>query len=125
MKPADFIVAIPMLGVVIASFLVVYTGTGHHSVIKMKSEGGEWIYPMDATETMCLSGPLGDTVIALNGGAVRIESSPCMNRTCIAAGAIRSPGQWVACLPNRIMVYIDEGPSHEGTDADNVDAAAW
>jgi len=120
LKPFDFGLAIPLFGLVIASFFVVYTGIGDHGVVKLKGESGEWVFPMDTVETTGISGPLGDTVITINEGAARVTSSPCMNQTCVAAGAIRLPGQWLACLPNRVMVYIDKG-----TSSDDVDATTW
>jgi hypothetical protein len=43
-----------------------------------------------------------------------------LNQTCVASGAVHAPGQWAACLPNRVMLYVSEGKTE-----DNVDAAAW
>jgi len=43
-----------------------------------------------------------------------------MNQTCVSAGRILKAGQWTACLPNRVMLYIDEGEANN-----DVDAAAW
>ena len=120
LKPFDFGIAIPMLGVVIASFFVAYSGAGGGSAVTVKGESGEWVFPADAVETLTVSGPLGNTVIEINGGAARITTSPCLNQTCVATGAVRSPGQWAACLPNRVMLYISEG-----NDENDVDAAAW
>ena len=119
-KPLDFVVAIPALGLVIASFFWVYTDADDRGMVNLKGENGEWVFPLDAEETMVISGPLGDTVVAIHEGAARVVSSPCVNQTCVAAGVVRSPGQWTACLPNRVMVYIGEG-----TSADDVDASAW
>ena len=119
LKPFDFCVTIPLLGVVIASFFAAYSGAGA-GAIQVKGEGGEWVFPADAVETLVVSGPLGNTVIEINGTTARITASPCLNQTCIAAGAVRLPGQWSACLPNRVMLYIGEGKNK-----DDVDAAAW
>ncbi|MDR0455819.1 MAG: NusG domain II-containing protein [Treponema sp.] len=120
LKPFDFGIAIPLLGAVIASFLYAYSNTGGRSTVNLKSESGEWVFPLDAVETMNVSGPLGETVIEINGTAARIVSSPCLNQTCVVAGAVHAPGQWSACLPNRVMLYVSEGEKEN-----NVDAAAW
>jgi hypothetical protein len=61
-------------------------------------------------------------VVEIRGGRARIVSSPCVNQTCVAAGAVHSPGQWTACLPNRVMVSIS-GSNSEAEGA--VDAASW
>jgi len=120
LKPFDFGIAIPLLGAVVASFLGAYSDTGGRSMVNLKGEGGEWVFPLDAVETMSVSGPLGDTVIEISGSAARIVSSPCQNQTCVAAGALHAPGQWSACLPNRVIVYVGEGEKEN-----NVDAASW
>jgi hypothetical protein len=120
LKPFDLGIAIPLLGAVIVSFLCVYSDAGSRSTVHLKSRDGEWVFPLDAVETMSVSGPLGETVIEINGTTARIASSPCLNQTCVAAGAVRSPGQWSACLPNRVMLYVSEDET-----ANNVDTAAW
>ena len=73
---------------------------------------------------MRLHGPLGETVVAIEGGTARVLSSPCANQTCVAAGALTHGGQWTACLPNEVMVRISgEAASRDNSDA--VDAGAW
>ena len=121
LKLFDFAVIIPALGVVIVSFLLVYGGGGSNPVVNLKSDGGEWVFPIDTSETMNVSGPLGETAVVISGNGARITSSPCLNQVCVAAGLIRLPGQWAVCLPNRVMLYIiNETPGQS-----DVDAAAW
>jgi len=120
-KPFDFGIAIPLLGVVIASFVAAYSDAGRGGgVVFLKGEGGEWVFPVDAVETLTVAGPLGDTVVGISGEGARVIASPCLNQTCVAAGVVRSSGQWAVCLPNRVMLYIGEG-----TNENDVDAAAW
>jgi hypothetical protein len=119
-KPLDLGIAFFSLCAVLASFYFVYAGAEGRGEVNLKGENGEWVFPLDAAETMVVSGPLGDTVVEIQSGRARIVSSPCMNQTCVSSGAVHAPGQWAACLPNRVMVYVGEG-KHE----DDVDAAAW
>jgi hypothetical protein len=125
LKPLDLAITIPLLGLVIASFFFVYTGTNGYSLVKLKGDSGEWVFPIDTDETMLISGPIGNTVITMHGATVRVTSSPCINQSCVATGAIRLPGQWAACLPNRVMVYISGGASPRGGFANDVDATTW
>ena len=120
LKPLDFCVAVPALALVIVSFLFAYSGAGGDSSVYLKNENSEWVFPANTNETVTVTGPLGETVIEISDGSAGIISSPCANKTCIAAGVIRSTGQWAACLPNRVMLYIGEGK----TESD-IDAAAW
>jgi hypothetical protein len=105
---------------VAASFIAAYSGAGASAMVFLKGEGGEWVFPLDAVETLTIAGPLGDTVVESNGEGARVVASPCLNQACVAAGAVRLPGQWAACLPNRVMLYIGEGKNKN-----DVDAAAW
>ena len=126
LKPFDFFITVPALGAVIASFFFVYSSPGDHGSVCLKSDTGEWVFPADACETVNVTGPLGVTVIEISGGSAHITASPCINQTCVTGGVVRSPGQWLACLPNRVMLYIT--PSSENgnnKNENNVDTATW
>lgn len=127
-KPFDFGIIISGLAVVIASFFFADIGVSSQSGITIKGENGEWIFPLNADETVHVSGPLGETVIEIHDGKAGFLSSPCVNQTCIAAGTIDSQGQWAACLPNRVLLSItgeNSGGSGAANENDDVDAAAW
>jgi hypothetical protein len=119
-KLVDWVVAIAVLCAVAASFFAAYSGSAGSSTVTLKSENGEWVYPLDAVETVKVPGPLGETIVEIGGGEARVSASPCVNQTCVSTGAVRRQGQWTACLPNRVMLYISEG-----NDENNVDAIAW
>jgi hypothetical protein len=116
-------VIILALGAVLFSAFMVYAPGGGVPRVVVEADGRRWEFPLDATETIAVDGPLGDTVVALQGKQVRVISSPCTGQNCIAAGAIRAHGQWIACLPNRVMVSVQAGGSSgEGPD---FDALSW
>ena len=119
-KLVDFFIIIPALGFVIFSFFFAYMRSGGNPVINIKTAENEWVFPVNAEETLTVSGPLGNTVIEIQNNTAFVFSSPCLNQICVTTGVIRQPGQWAACLPNRIMVYIEEG-----RNGNEVDAAAW
>jgi len=76
----------------------------------------QWIYPLDAELTLRVPGPLGETVVVIEDGAVRVISSPCPEKICVKTGRISKPGQWIACLPNRVFISI-QGRRSEQPDA--------
>ncbi|MCL2139867.1 MAG: NusG domain II-containing protein [Treponema sp.] len=108
-KPLDWGIIFTALVLVITSFYFAYSGSNSPAMVNIKSGNDEWLFPIDAEETLAFSGPLGETVINISDGKARFISSPCMNQTCVASGAVQIPGQWAACLPNRIMLFIGEG----------------
>ncbi len=85
------------------------------AVVHLKAPGGEWVFPLDQDRTLSVRGPLGDTVVELRGGQARVLSSPCTEKICVRTGAIARPGQWIACLPNR--VFLDIQGSGRAADA--------
>ena len=83
------------------------------------SQNQKWIFPINAEETVEVSGPLGITVVRVHGDAAWVESSPCKNQVCMTAGFLRQSGEFAACLPNMILLAI------EGHDDREVDGVAW
>jgi hypothetical protein len=80
------------------------------------------LYPLDSVDTLVVPGPLGDTIVGINGGEARIVSSPCRNQICVAMPPVRRHGQWTACLPNQVMIGVDGGSPFTG---DAVDGVTW
>ncbi|MCL2880389.1 MAG: NusG domain II-containing protein [Treponema sp.] len=122
-KAADIGIISAALVLVIASFFYAYGGSHAQAAVFIKGEQGEWVYPLGSEETIQVSGPLGVSVIEIHDHTVRFLSSPCANQTCVARGVIDSPGQWAACLPNRVMLSISAGKPGAADGA--VDAASW
>jgi len=120
LKSFDAGIVFLALGAVAASFFLTYSASNGPGLVNVQGENGLWVFPVDSVESIVVPGPLGDTVVEIGGGAARITSSPCVNQTCVSTGRIHAPGQWTACLPNRVMLYIDEGKPNN-----DVDAAAW
>ena len=114
---------IPALAVVLASFVVVYASAGGHATVNIKADAGRWVFPIEENHLETVFGPLGPTVIKIRDGAARVVSSPCPDQVCVAVGEIWRPGQWAACLPNRVMLYV-EGGENGGDENGNVDATA-
>jgi hypothetical protein len=77
----------------------------------------QWVFPLDTRETIAVPGPLGETIVRIEGNQAWVESSPCENQVCVAGGHIQHPGHWVACLPNNVFLMI-EGSGGEGLGPD-------
>jgi hypothetical protein len=120
-KPLDFAVLAAALVLTLCSALAVYSSAGSGARVVIQGSGRSWIFPLEAEERIAVPGPLGETVVEISGGRAVVLSSPCANQTCIAAGHIRRPGNWTACLPNKVLVAIEGKEDEDGI----VDAAAW
>lgn len=121
LRPIDFVVFFLALLLLFASSLHIY---------RLQRQGGAWVhissgqrqwrYPLENNGQYQVPGLLGESTISIENGRASIIDSPCANKTCIQAGTIERPGQWLACLPNAVFVKI-EGR----TDASQPDASSW
>jgi hypothetical protein len=113
-------------GAIVASLLVIggfslyaYGGRATTGDVVIEASGGQWIYPLDVDRRELVSGPLGVTTVMIRGGRAWVEDSPCPDKLCVHMPAISSPGQWIACLPNRVFLRV------RGSSGQNVDSLSW
>ena len=58
-------------------------------------------------------------VVVISGGTVSVTEASCKNQVCVKHGAISRSGESIVCLPNRLVVRIENG-SEEGGGYDSV-----
>jgi hypothetical protein len=116
-KALDLLIVLAAAGAVALSGVLAYGPKGGRAEVVIAGRDGEWIYPLSSDREISIAGPLGDTRVIIRDKSVRITDSPCPNKTCIASGAIAEPNQWIACLPNRVLVRIEGSGTSEGVDA--------
>ena len=92
-----------------------------HFIINGNKEN--WIYSLNQNDQITVPGPLGNTIIELKDGKARFLSSPCVNQICISSGIIQRRAQWIACLPNAVLVRV-EGNTGQRQEAE-IDAVVW
>ena len=114
LRPGDWLVL--TLGIVLVVGLSLRLAqSGGEAQVRIDGAEESWIYPLDAEVEVEVDGPLGVTHVHIHGGAVWVSESPCNQKICIAAGNISSPGTFIACLPNQVLVRI-VGLEEEGID---------
>ncbi len=59
-----------------------------------------------------IPGPLGNSIIEVKPGAIRMKFSPCPDHHCMNTGWINRSGQVIACIPNRVIIKLlaDKNP---------------
>ena len=107
-------IAVSIAAVAVFS-LYAYSGNAGLELI-IESSGNTWIYPLEETRTVRIRGPLGETIIEIGGGKAAVADSPCPDKLCVNAGPVSAPGQWVACLPNAVMIRIGGGDAEKLDD---------
>ena len=118
-RPLDLVIIALVIGLTVFSGFAIYGNRGKSARLVIEGPSGRWLYPLDRDVTVPITGPLGDTVVEIKGGKARIARSPCPNQTCVAAPAIDRPGEWNACLPNEVIIRVenDGGEKDGGIDA--------
>jgi hypothetical protein len=107
LKVLDLVVIILALGLTGFSAFAVYVKPGDTTRVMISGPGREWVFPLDADERVEVPGPLGNTVVRIRNHQAWVESSPCTNQVCVAAGHVHEQGEWVACLPNTVFLMIE------------------
>ena len=110
-KPADFLfLAISVI--LIALSLIALSGRGVRTpkaVIKVKDT--EYIYPLNQPRELEFEGVIDKAHLVIHDGCIEFVESPCRDKICIHMGQARKDGDFLACLPNRIIVTVGGGKS--------------
>jgi hypothetical protein len=117
LKVLDFAAILVSVAAIAAFSVLVYGEGGNSPRVMIEGSGKQWIYPLNADQRIEVPGPIGITVVRIHQGAVRVEKSPCKNQICVLAGDIHKTGDWLACLPNKVIVRITGSREEGGVDA--------
>ena len=115
-KPVDGIVFLIAVVLVLAAFFFAYGDSGDAGLVSIRTSDTEWVYPLESDRTVAVKGPIGETIVRIEGNSAHIVDSPCRDKICVSMGHMRNTGDWAACLPNGVMVRI-AGPNHGEVDA--------
>jgi len=53
-----------------------------------------------------VAGALGHSVLQIDHGRIRFNTSPCKAKVCIHRGWLQRGGEFHACLPNRVSIAL-------------------
>ncbi len=116
LRVLDYVIILVAVAITVATAVFLYGGGASALQVVVEGSGKTWIFPLGAEETLQVPGPIGTTVVRIHEKQAWIESSPCRDKLCVAAGKINRSDQWVACLPNKVFVRIKGKSNDEGPD---------
>lgn len=119
MKPADFILILISLTVIIYFTVRVYSEKEGKPYVQIQGDGESWIYPLSNERELKVPGTLGNTLIRIDNGVVSVVDSPCKDKLCVQMGELTNQGHWSACLPNRVFITI------KGEASDEIDSLSY
>jgi hypothetical protein len=117
-KALDVCIIVAVIAVAVASAFSIYGNRSAEVRLVIESPSGQWLYGLDTDRTVEIEGEIGVTVVDIHDGAAHVADSACENKTCVSSPAISRQGEWIACLPNKVMLRIDgSDASGDGIDA--------
>ncbi len=117
-RPADWVLIAFLLVTAVLSFFLIprWLMSGATDVEILSRDKILRRYPLNEDRRVEVPGPLGISEVTIKGGRVRIQSSPCPHKTCMAMGDVGTEGGILVCLPNEIVVSVGNGQP-DGLDA--------
>lgn len=82
----------------------------------IQDQSGESVYSLEQDRVVEIEGPVGESVVVIEDGTARFESSDCRDDLCVLMGSIDEAGEWAACLPNRVFISIEGDTSADEAD---------
>lgn len=104
-RAGDIVIALAGVMLIAALGTNVYSESALHNVQIAHANHVEQ-FPAWQDRMVRVAGVLGDTVIEIRDGRVRVVASPCSQKLCLRAGWLESAGDATACVPNKVSVAL-------------------
>lgn len=108
---ADTAVLVLAVATVTTLYAALWSGNGAQGEQATVWVAGEHRHtlPLSQARTLRVEGPLGESIIEVDRGRVRVADSPGRQRRCVKAGWLSSSGESAICLPNQVVVKVTGG----------------
>ncbi|MDR2501651.1 MAG: NusG domain II-containing protein [Oscillospiraceae bacterium] len=110
MKRGDFlIIALVAAGILLLWLTARADSDGADAVTAEIIIDGEFYKSVKITQLrqeLVLVSARGISVLLIQDGAVSMARADCPSQDCVKSGAHRAAGDFIACLPNRILVRL-------------------
>ena len=113
LKRSDLLlIAFVLLAAAVIFFMGEASAQGTTAVVTLDGERVTEI-KLEAAENESFS--VGNVVIEISDGSVRVADSDCPDKTCVKTGKLSECGDVSVCIPNRVAVEII-GEADDGVD---------
>ncbi|MBN2298973.1 MAG: NusG domain II-containing protein [Deltaproteobacteria bacterium] len=116
---ADIILIVSLLAISGVWFVMVFISGEPGAVVEVHNAQGLFkVLRLDNDTRISVPGPLGESILRIEDKEVFMEASPCQGKVCIHTGKIKSAGESIVCIPNRVYMFIR-------SEKDKVDAVTY
>lgn len=106
-RKADIVLFFCLIFLGILSIFIVRQISGNGDSVEITVNGSLYgVYPLSVDRTLEVSTEFGKNVVVISENSVQITESDCPNHDCEGFGKIRTSGQTIICIPNRLVVAI-------------------
>lgn len=90
-----------------------HASAGSYVTVVRADTNEETQYSLKKSRNIEVQGYLGTSIIEISQGKARFVSSPCPDNVCVDFfGWIEKEGEISVCLPNQILLKVEEKVSH-------------
>ena len=104
------LVGVLLIAAVLALFLLrnwQEKETGNNAVVTVRTADGEAIYPLNKDGVFSLNG--GTNTLVIENGEAWVSEADCPDKICMGMGKISKNGEFIACLPNQVIIVVEGG----------------
>lgn len=116
-KKADIVLGIVLLlFCTAASLFIAHGSTGGSTVTVTIDDQVYGTYDLTKDQTIPVKQSDRLNILQIKDGSISIAEASCSNQVCVHQGAISKSRQVIVCLPNHVVVSIDD-PGNSQMDA--------
>ena len=104
------LVGVLLIAAVLALFLLrnrQEKETGNNAVVTVRTADGEATYPLNKDGVFSLNG--GTNTLVIENGEAWVSEADCPDKICMGMGKISKNGEFIACLPNQVIIVVEGG----------------
>ena len=81
--------------------------TGTDAVVTVRTVDGDEVYPLNKDGVFSLNG--GTNTLVIENGEAWVSEANCPDKVCMGMGKISKNGEFIACLPNQVIIVVEGG----------------
>lgn len=105
--PLDILVLLVLFILSFSGWVAARSSSGSSNTVTITVDGKkEFLLDLKEDGTYVVKGPVGDTVVVIKDGRVRVKDSDCPRKFCVRQGWVTTGA--IVCVPNRVVVSVGE-----------------
>ncbi|MFZ0392019.1 MAG: NusG domain II-containing protein [Calditrichia bacterium] len=106
-RPGDLALVLLLIAAPLYAIFQLNGAPGNDRQVIVEIAGQQqYVFPLQNNKTIPLDSFTRPVILQIENGSVRISENFCPKKICIQTGAIENPGQMIACVPLKLLIYI-------------------